>query len=514
MSALSKSILVAIFICLLALYGSAPLFLPAPEAASAPAYQFSAERAMSHLNTLAAIKRVAGSPGMEETANYLIAVLSGISLEPEVQESVTSTGRLRNVVVRIPGRDSDQALLILTHLDSISYGAGDNASGVAVLLEVARSLLADVQPKHDIILLFDDGEEQGYRGGYAFAGSHRWMSKVRSVIGLDTAAWGPVILLQTTPGNEKWISAYSRSVQNPTAFGFFANSDWNISKDTSEIQPFFEQGLPGMALEDPTAFQGKHSNLDTVEHIRPGSLQQMGEQTLSLARFISDTDVGLASTRDHSYFTLWKIGVWHYPASWNIAWMILSVVGMVAILVRGLRQRIYSIGTLLLAGLSYLLIYVGIALLGVVFGKWFESLYPNTNPYIESYLNAASLPFFLMVILVVVVVYFIVRTKIVHSLGNIIVMQTGLLFWVLFALISTVFLQAGSYVFTIPLIGFILAGFLPFRLKFLKIVPTAFSIILITPNIVLAFLGTGFQTLALVTILIALNMELWISAIP
>ncbi len=375
----SRGFIAAIFL-LAVLYGSAPLFIPSPAPASAPTDQFSAGRAMRHVRALAQTKRVAGTPGMEQTAGYLVEALKACHLEPEIQVASSSVGLLRNVVVRLEGKQPGNALLILSHPDSVAYGAGDNASGAAVLLETACALKAGQPLKNDIILLFDDGEEAGYLGGFAFAKSHPWMMEVRRVIGLDTAAWGPVVLLQTTPGNAGFIRAYASSVRNPTAFGFFAAADWTISQDTSEIQPFYEQGIPGMALEDPTAFYGKHSEADALERVKEGSLQQMGEQVLALARSLGEADLLHSSTSDHCFFTLWKIGVVHYPANWNIALAILASLGLAALVVKGIRQKTFSVRSFFLAVLFLLLALVGAAVIGVMTTKIFGSFIPISTP--------------------------------------------------------------------------------------------------------------------------------------
>lgn len=327
----------------------------------------------------------------------------------------------------------------------VAYGAGDNASGAAVLLETACALKAGQPLKNDIILLFDDGEEAGYLGGFAFAKSHPWMMEVRRVIGLDTAAWGPVVLLQTTPGNAGFIRAYASSVRNPTAFGFFAAADWTISQDTSEIQPFYEQGIPGMALEDPTAFYGKHSEADALERVKEGSLQQMGEQVLALARSLGEADLLHSSTSDHCFFTLWKIGVVHYPANWNIALAILASLGLAALVVKGIRQKTFSVRSFFLAVLFLLLALVGAAVIGVMTTKIFGSLYPNLNPYTDSYLVPASLPFFLAALLIVASAYLVWRAKISNCLSAEAIALAGLFFWLLFALLTTFWLNVGSY---------------------------------------------------------------------
>jgi hypothetical protein len=424
---LKRGLLAGIFL-LAVFYGVAPLFLPSPAPASGPSEKFSAERAMLHVRALAKVKRLAGSPGMQQTTDYLVEALKTCGFDPQIQETPSKVGLLRNVVVKLEGSQPGNALLILSHPDSVSYGAGDNASGAAVLLEIARSLQAGEQLQNDIILLFDDGEELGYLEGYAFAQNHPWMSKVRRAIGLDTAAWDPVVLLQTTPGNADFIRAYARSVPNPTAFGFFAAADWSISHDTSEIQPFYEQGIPGLALEDPTAFVGKHSELDTAEKVKPGSLQQMGEQVLALARTMGEADLTQFALTDESYFTLWKVGVIHYPASANIYLAILSACGLFYLIYREIRQKKIATRSLLLAVLFILSALLGSTLLGVASTKIFGILFPNPNPKIDSFLLPVSLPFFIGVLLLTTALFLVVRNRITKHLGTHSLEYSGLFF--------------------------------------------------------------------------------------
>jgi len=417
---------------------------------------------------------------------------------------------VRDVIGRLRGSGRPERNLILgTHYDAWSFGGVDPQSANAVLLEVARALQAGTPPYNDVILLFDDGEEQDYLGGYAFARSHSWIEDVQYVIGLDTAAWGPVILLQTTPRNSNLINKYARAVSNTTAFGFFADADWNIIHDTSEIQPFYERGIPGLALEDPTAFAGKHSDQDRIDFVKPGSLQQMGDQTLSLARYIGNLDLSQSSPSSQSYFTLFKIGVVHYPTSWNIILALFSALGLGILIALDIQRKIYTYRLLFLSIPFFILAIFGAALFGLVMGKGFTSLFPNTNPNTGSYLHPASLSFFLASIVIVALAFFVVRGKIVKAFGATAVTRAGLLVWLVFSAISAVLLPVGSYIFSIPLTTSVIAHFLPSRLKFLKIIPAIIATVLFAPNIVLIFLGAGMIGLVLVTILEILIAELW-----
>jgi hypothetical protein len=503
------SIIIAVGTACLALYGSAPLFLPQPKPASVEADQFSAERAMQHVKALAQGPRIVGTAGMERAVAYLTASLNTCQLDAEIQQMPSQRGILQNVIVRIPGYQPGNAILLLTHTDSVSIGAGDNATGAANLIEVACSLKATGMFKNDIILLFEDGEEAGYLGGYAFAKSDPSIETISDVIAMDTAAWGPVVLLQTTPANERFIRAYAESAVDPIAFGFFADADWKISQDTSEIQPFYEVGIPGIDFEDPTAFSGKHSNADTIQHVNIGSLQQMGDQVLALARSMADSDLKSTSDTNLSYFSLWGIGLIQYQATWNIAFAILSAIGLIAFVIKQGRQGFYRYQNVAISTLFTLLALIGSVFFGLIACIAFTKLFPNPNPNTGSYLIPASLPFFLAILLSVGCGYGIVRKVMTKHFGIWAVNISGLLCWLFLAIASAIFLQVGSYIFTIPLLVAIFVSFLPGVFKQLWILPAAISVILSSPNLVLAFLGTGMETLLLVSLLVVLNIELW-----
>jgi hypothetical protein len=494
---------------LLALYGSAPLIIPEPAPTSIPMDQFSAERAMQHVQVLAQSPRVVGSEGMEQAVGYVTNVLQTCGYDPDIQEATSPKGVLRNVIARIPGRQPSNTILILSHLDSISYGAGDNASGAAVLLEAACALKAGAPLQKNVILLFEDGEEAGYLGGYAFAASNESLSSIQYVIGLDTAAWGPVILLQTTPDNAELVEAYARSVKLPAAFGFFADADWAISADSSEIQPFYERDIPGLELEDPTAFIGKHSTADTVEMVKPGSLQQMGDQALSLTRLLGDVDPTETSSARLSYFALWGLGLVHYPATWNLAFVLLSAIGLGVLIRRDIRQKVMAERGITHAAVFLLLSFIGAGGLGVIGSYMFSKLFPNSNPNIGSYLLPASLPFFVAVLTLIVLAYLTLRATLVKHFSSPAVQSAGLILWTLIALLVAVLLPVGSYLLAIPLSIAVLVGFFPADWKVLRILPAAATTVLSTPNVILAFLGTGMETLVLVALLLVLAMELW-----
>ena len=113
------------------------------------------------------------NPGsLDRSAEYIHDQFRQAGLKPVFH--AYDNNRYRNVVATIPGdNDTGQVLLIGAHYDSVwlSPGADDNASGVAVLIEIAQ-LLSKISA--DIMLRFVafTNEEQ------PFAGSDSMGSKV------------------------------------------------------------------------------------------------------------------------------------------------------------------------------------------------------------------------------------------------------------------------------------------------------------------------------------------------
>lgn len=120
--------------------------------------------------------------GEREAADYVVAFLRGLGLEPEVYEPVE---RRTNVMVRIPGRDrSKPALVLHGHLDvvpaiaedwSVDPFAGEIRDGLLwgrgavdmkdmdamILASVAELVRAGEAPARDLVVAFFADEEDG-----------------------------------------------------------------------------------------------------------------------------------------------------------------------------------------------------------------------------------------------------------------------------------------------------------------------------------------------------------------
>ena len=150
---------------------------------------FNAQRAFEILKKQCEFgPRPPGSSAHRETQNYLFTELqkyaNNVELQPLQYEVNGITLHLNNILAEF-GPSSGETLLLAAHWDTRPFadrdpkpenqdkpiiGANDGASGVAVLLEIARVLKQNPPPRRIIIVLFD-GEDYGRSVDNMFIGS-------------------------------------------------------------------------------------------------------------------------------------------------------------------------------------------------------------------------------------------------------------------------------------------------------------------------------------------------------
>jgi hypothetical protein len=311
---------------------------PSPLPVIAPVTEFSAERAIEHILVIAEQPRPTGSPANAAARNYIHAALKGLGLETETQQY----GKLENVVGRIVGRRSSDAVLLTAHLDSVaeSPGATDDGSGVAVLLETARALVSRSPPQNTVIFLFTDFEEGGTVGARAFIADHPWAREVRIVIGFDAGGLkGPGVLSTTSAANGWLIRQLAQAdpyITGSSAINALAESGTDFG------QAFKEAGYSGYAF-DLYWDRRIHTPDDSIENLSLSSLQHQGYHALSLAQHFGNLEQ-LADPKEPNgvYFTVLRLFSVTYPSTWAIP-LALAVAGaFCGVLAFGLRRRILT----------------------------------------------------------------------------------------------------------------------------------------------------------------------------
>jgi hypothetical protein len=273
---------------------------PPAGTADAPPSEFSSARALAVLADWLGdgAPRPAGSVAHGAARERLLERLGALGLEPEVQEQLARRGGgrialVRNVLARVPGNTGGRAVLLSAHYDSVAAGpgAGDDGSGVAILLEVARALRAGPAPERDVILLFSDAEEEGLIGAHAFADAHPWFAEVGAVVNLEArGSGGPSMLFETSGANGWLVEVAARALERPWTGSLAALVYERMPNDT-DFSVFRERGVPGVNLAFIGGLAHYHTALDDLAHLDPRSVQHQGESALGLVRELAARDL-------------------------------------------------------------------------------------------------------------------------------------------------------------------------------------------------------------------------------
>jgi hypothetical protein len=350
----NPSLLNLIVILLVIILSLTPLFPWRVTPASAPPDIFSGERALSHLPIIAREPHPPGSPAQAVVRDYLVQQLTNLGLEVEVQQAPG----VENVVARLYGTDPNGAILMQAHYDSIGGpGAADNGTGVSALLEIARALAAGPSMRNDIIILFADSEElpDPFTGTKAFVRAHPWMADVRVAISMDTAVHGFISINDTGPDNGWIVQVLARA---------YSGGAWTSLSGGGgyDSLPFRQAGIRVLQLEDNYPFREQHTPDDVPDIVRPGSVQQLGEQVLAIVRELSDLELDNTSGEQQTYMYVPVIGLAYYPEAWALPLAIVAGVLLIIAVGMVLWRKLASWGSF---GVTFLAVIAPAALAAV-----------------------------------------------------------------------------------------------------------------------------------------------------
>ena len=213
-----------------------------------------------------------------------------------------------------PENSSGQEIFFVAHYDSRDRaerdenesmrdkpidGANDGASGVAVLIELAK-IIPTMELNHTVRLLFTDGEDQGVRPG--IYGSKAWaenktdseLNKISAFIVVDMIGDYDLHFTHVWPGSsELWLTIQPLAVATGLVDGELdCNGDpgddiFDIETSNGVIDDHVaahERGVPAIDLIDIRSGEGAenwggywHTHNDTIDKVSAQSLGRIGE---------------------------------------------------------------------------------------------------------------------------------------------------------------------------------------------------------------------------------------------
>ncbi len=265
---------------------------PARAPLAVPPSVFSAERMYTEVKAMASLPggRGPGSPGLLKAGAMIENAFKDAGVSPFFPAgyaapfiAATDGGRLRleNVIGKAEGTAAkDQYVVLSAHYDHLPArgpevfpGADDNASGAALLMELAR-YYGKHPARRTIVFAAFSGEEEGRLGSRAFAEGlpPSAAAKINAGLNFDTVGRleGGKILILGAGSSDKWVHIFRGA-------GYVTGYDYDLVKedlDASDQISLIEAGIPAVQFfSGPRA--DYHKSTDTADKIdAPGIAKQ------------------------------------------------------------------------------------------------------------------------------------------------------------------------------------------------------------------------------------------------
>lgn len=289
--------IIGAFIALLAAYGINGIWLPG-RSHSGPLPQLTSEekdladRLRRHIEDIASEPHNTLHPdALERSAKAVEAAFTEAGFAPHSQVYTADRVAVRNIWVTVEPQDSkdSETLVVGGHYDSAGNapGAGDNGSGAAGVIELAR-MFKNNRPKRTRLIFVAFVNEEAPYWGSADQGALRFADlllgggeKIRGMLSLETIAWfddrpgsqkypfpfnliypdtGDFLAFVAMPGSRAFLhevlGTFRRLAPVPTIGGvapsFFDGIAW------SDHTPFANKGIPALMITDTALFRYPH----------------------------------------------------------------------------------------------------------------------------------------------------------------------------------------------------------------------------------------------------------------
>lgn len=325
---------------------------PSPKPADAEG--FSSARIVEDIRVLSKDHHSVAHPQERaQVRDYLVGRLEGLgadtvmlfsydSLVGPENKHVVYTFDAHNILAEfkpLSGAEDVPYLMMVAHYDSRysqpmpkdtvwSYGAADDGYGLGVTLEVVSQLLKDRKEwKQGVKVLFTDAEEVGMMGMKAILQNDKHVfDNVGLMINLEArGTYGPVLLFETCPGNERVMDLYADAAKYPYTY--------SLTTTVYKFMPMYtdftavKDEIPGLNFSNIADVNHYHTDLDNFSNISEKTIQHYGAQVLPVAKAYVTGDFqdkdAFKAEKDTVNFTVPGLGLFNFSKT---SYLIINIV--------------------------------------------------------------------------------------------------------------------------------------------------------------------------------------------
>jgi len=234
-----------------------------------------------------------------EVAQSLRAKMRRQNVKVELKNIIETKedGVSYNVIGELVGSKYPEEIITLTaHHDSWFGGANDNASAVAIILEIAKILSENFKPKRTIKFISFGAEESGSNsffewsvGSFVYVNKHpEEIKNTVANINLDIPAFGDTVILRATPEMTPFVKESVKYLDLEMLFKIT-----NLPTTYTDQWSYVMCGVPSVNFgSDVPAYEKiYHTNYDTPTNVSCDLLEYSSRVILSLISRMDSLDI-------------------------------------------------------------------------------------------------------------------------------------------------------------------------------------------------------------------------------
>lgn len=192
------------------------------------------------------------------------------SLSVQIDQEYLTNYTTRNVIGYLPG-ETDSTVYITAHYDHLGMmgteayfpGAHDNASGTAMVLDLARHYARE-KPHYTLVFLLFSGEEIGMKGSLHYTSHPVFpLEQTKFVLNLDLLGSGEAGI--TVVNGKTHKRAYSLLDSLNETGGYLKSVKARGAAQNSDHWPFYRKGIPAFFIYTRGAYKAYHNVHDKAE---------------------------------------------------------------------------------------------------------------------------------------------------------------------------------------------------------------------------------------------------------
>ena len=215
------------------------------------------------------------------------------SMEVDIESSMIPDHDAHNIIAYLPGRsEGDNCITFIAHYDHLGLmgaenlfpGANDNASGVSMLLTLARYYSTNL-PDNNIQFIFLDAEESNLLGAFYYAENpYEPLSKIKYMINLDMIGDnGNNLICETScegAGGLELLKKINGKQKSP-----FSSIDCGELSDNSDHYAFALKHVPVLYLTvEGDMYKYYHTPRDTYDNTSDANFERLFNLLIEMER--------------------------------------------------------------------------------------------------------------------------------------------------------------------------------------------------------------------------------------